>query len=194
MNTAVKLVSPCAETAIKLLKEGNYRFTNNLRVNRNFLHEVHLTKEKQEPFAVVISCMDSRTAPELIFDQGLGDIFSIRIAGNVITPEVLASAEYACKVVGSKVILLLGHSECGAIKGTINNVQLGLLPVITDKIRANTLHHTCINEITKKHVEAGIRNITEESEILNELHNQNEIKILGGIYDVSTGQVTFLGE
>jgi carbonic anhydrase len=194
MNTAVKALISDAEMAISMLKEGNYRFTNNVRINRNYLNEVYATKEKQEPFAVVISCMDSRTAPELIFDQGLGDIFSIRIAGNVVTPEVIASAEYACKVVGSKVILLLGHSECGAIKGTINNVQLGHLPYITEKIRANIEHHTCIHEITKKHVEAGIKKIKKDSGILGELVDQNEIKIIGGIYDVSTGQVSFLEE
>jgi carbonic anhydrase len=121
--------------AIRLLKNGNERFVSNLKVNRNFLQQINETADEQHPFAVIISCMDSRTSAELIFDQGLGDIFSIRIAGNVINEEILGSAEFGCKVVGSKIILVLGHTNCGAINGAIGNVELGHLYFITNKIK-----------------------------------------------------------
>ena len=121
--------------AIERLKEGNKRFVNNLKLNRNLLQQVNETTGGQHPFAVIISCMDSRTSAELIFDQGLGDIFSIRIAGNIINEDILGSAEFGCKVVGSKVILVLGHTSCGAIKGAIDDVDLGHLHFITHKIQ-----------------------------------------------------------
>lgn len=181
-----------AEKAIELLKEGNVRFVKNLRLNRNLLEEVEATKEKQLPFAVVVSCMDSRTSPELIFDRGLGDIFSIRIAGNVITPEVIGSVEYACAAVGSKAIIVLGHTGCGAIKGTVDNVQFGFLPTITDRIQKCFDPGHSIEEITKKNVEAGIKTLANESSVLQELINNKDIKIVGGIYDITSGHVTFM--
>src|SRR4028119_1436931 len=107
--------------ALQILKEGNKRFVNNLKVNRNLLEQVNETRDGQWPFAIVLSCIDSRTSAELIFDQGLGDIFSVRIAGNVINDDILGSMEFACKVAGAKVIAVLGHSKCGAIKGAFNN-------------------------------------------------------------------------
>src|SRR5690242_17494771 len=112
---------------VELLKEGNKRFVNNLKLNRNLLQQVNETTESQHPFAVIISCMDSRTSAELIFDQGLGDIFSIRIAGNVVNDDIVGSMEYACNVVGSKLIVVLGHSRCGAIAGAIDHVEMGNL-------------------------------------------------------------------
>lgn len=123
------------DQGIELLKHGNERFISNLKVNRNFLQQVDETSDGQHPFAVIISCMDSRTSSELIFDQGIGDIFSIRVAGNIINEDIIGSAEYACKGVGSKVVLVLGHTSCGAINGTINNAQLGHLHFITSKIK-----------------------------------------------------------
>src|SRR5918997_536300 len=113
--------------AIELLKEGNKRFVNNLKINRNLLQQVNETSEGQHPFAVILSCIDSRTSAELIFDQGLGDIFSIRIAGNVINSDILGSMEFACKVAGSKFILMLGHTKCGAVKGACDQVRMGHL-------------------------------------------------------------------
>lgn len=181
-----------ADKAIQLLKEGNERFYNNLKRNRNHVHEIEATKEKQEPFAVVISCMDSRTSPEIIFDKGIGDIFSIRIAGNVITPEVIGSAEYACAAVKTKVILVLGHTGCGAVKGSIDNVQLGQLSTITQRIRSCMHEHSTIEEVTTRNVEMGIGTLMAESKVLNELVINKEIKIIGGIYDITTGQVWFM--
>lgn len=178
--------------ALSRLKEGNQRFVNNLRINRNLLQEVEATKGGQEPDAVIISCMDSRTSPELIFDQGLGDIFSIRIAGNVITPEVIGSAEYACKVVGTKLIIVLGHLGCGAIKGAVDNVKLGHLPTITDRIRFSIRKNQSLDEITTENVKSGMARLFTESDVLRRLTQENNLLITGGVYDISTGKVTFI--
>lgn len=178
--------------ALSRLKEGNQRFVNNLRINRNLLQEVEATKGGQEPDAVIISCMDSRTSPELIFDQGLGDIFSIRIAGNVITPEVIGSAEYACKVVGTKLIIVLGHLGCGAIKGAVDNVKLGYLPTITDRIRFSMKKNQSLDEITEENVKSGMVRLFSESAVLRRLTQENNLLITGGVYDINTGKVTFI--
>src|SRR5918993_705007 len=120
--------------ALDILKEGNKRFIQNLKVNRNLLEQVNATRDGQWPFAVILSCIDSRTSAELIFDQGLGDIFSIRIAGNVINDDILGSMEFACKVAGSKFILVLGHKKCGAVKGACDHVEMGHLSALLSKI------------------------------------------------------------
>jgi carbonic anhydrase len=188
-------ISPTS--ALVLLKKGNQRFVDNLKVNRNLLQQVNETSEGQHPFAVIISCMDSRTSAELVFDQGLGDIFSIRIAGNVINQGILASAEFGCKVVGAKIIVVLGHTKCGAIKGSIDNVDLGYLHVITGKVRRcmppNGSHFAdnIMDIVTKGNVKLGIEDIRVRSEILNEMECNKEISIVGGVYDVSTGVVEF---
>ncbi len=187
--------------AIALIKEGNKRFVNNLKINRNLLQQVNETSAGQHPFAVIISCMDSRTSAELIFDQGLGDIFSIRIAGNVINEEILGSAEYCCKVAGAKVILVLGHSSCGAIKGAIDDIELGHLHHITRRIqrcipekeKSNSKHsESFVADVTQKNVAQGIEDIRKKSSVLNEMEASDEIRIVGGIYDVASGIVTFL--
>ncbi len=184
--------------AVELLKKGNERFLNNLKVNRNLLQQVTETSEGQNPFAVIISCMDSRTSPELIFDQGLGDIFSIRIAGNVVNEDIIGSAEFGCKVVGSKLIMVLGHTQCGAIKGAINDVQLGNLHFVTSKIRRSIPSVSSQAEgdltcgVTRQNVIQGINDLKANSPILAEMVRNNEIKIVGGIYDVATGQVEVL--
>ena len=123
------------QQAFEVLKDGNKRFVNNLKVNRNLLQQLNDVIEGQYPFAVVLSCMDSRTSTELIFDQGLGDIFSIRIAGNVVNDDIVGSMEYACQVVGSKLIVVLGHSRCGAIAGAVDNVEMGNLTGLLEKIK-----------------------------------------------------------
>jgi carbonic anhydrase len=188
--------------ALDLLKNGNKRFVDNLKVNRNLLQQVNETSDGQHPFAVIISCMDSRTSPELIFDQGLGDVFSIRIAGNVINEDILGSAEFGCKAVGSKVILVLGHTNCGAIKGAVDNVELGHLHFITHKIKRclpalKSSHpglerEALCSEVMKENVHQGIRDLKHSSSILAEMVYQNEIRIVGGIYDISTGIVEFI--
>ena len=121
--------------ALELLKEGNRRFVNNLKINRNLLQQANETSDGQHPFAVILSCIDSRTSAELIFDQGLGDIFSIRIAGNIMNEDILGSMEFGCKIAGAKIIIVLGHTKCGAIKGACDNVEMGNLTALVNKIK-----------------------------------------------------------
>ncbi|MFY7993138.1 MAG: carbonic anhydrase family protein [Bacteriovoracaceae bacterium] len=183
--------------ALELLKAGNKRFINNLSMNRNLLQQMNETSDGQHPFAVVISCMDSRTSAELIFDQGLGDIFSIRIAGNVINEDILGSAEFACKVVRSKLVIVLGHTSCGAVKGAIDDVDLGHLHFITKKIQ-RCIHHDhkltpqdMMDQVTRDNVKKSMEDLRCHSSILAQLEKEGEIKITGGIYDVNTGSVDF---
>ena len=188
------------KSAFKVLKDGNERFINNLKINRNLLQLLNETRDGQFPFAVALSCMDSRTSVELIFDQGLGDIFSIRVAGNIVNEDVLGSMEYACKVAGSKLIVVLGHTRCGAIMGASDNVKMGNLTGLLDKIApANKkmndpefdhLHN--IDKLTHANVLNSIDVILEESEIIRTMYNNGDIGIVGGIYSVETGHVTFI--
>lgn len=184
------------DMAIELLQHGNERFVSNLKVNRNLLQQVNDTSDGQHPFAVIISCMDSRTSSELIFDQGLGDIFSIRVAGNVINEDIIGSAEYGCKAVGSKVVLVLGHTGCGAIGGTINNAELGHLHFITSKIKrclhtVSTTSSDYVNDVARANVKQSMQDLIDKSEILADMVEKGEIKIVGGLYDVSSGVVEF---
>jgi carbonic anhydrase len=188
-------------SAVKLLKDGNQRFVNNLKMNRNLLQQVNETSESQHPFAVIVSCMDSRTSAELIFDQGLGDVFSIRIAGNVINEDILGSAEFGCKVVGAKVIVVLGHTGCGAIKGAIANVDLGHLHFITHKVQRcipalktkypNASENDMCSHVTKENILLGVSDLKTRSSILEDMEYKGEIKIVGALYDISTGVVEF---
>ncbi len=185
--------------AVELLKKGNERFVSNLKVNRNLLQQVNETSNGQNPFAVIISCMDSRTSAELVFDQGLGDIFSIRIAGNVINDDIIASAEFGCKVIGAKAIIVLGHTGCGAIKGAIADVELGKLKSVTSKIQrcipfvskpSMTDAELC-SAVTVANMGQGIEDLLNGSKILSEMFANKEIAIVGGTYDVATGVVDF---
>ncbi|MBL7665203.1 MAG: carbonic anhydrase [Bacteriovoracaceae bacterium] len=189
------------DSAIELLKKGNERFVNNLKINRNLLQQVNETSDGQHPFAVVISCMDSRTTPELIFDQGLGDIFSIRIAGNIINEEIIGSTEFGCKVVGAKTVVVLGHTSCGAVKGAIDNVDLGHLHFVTKKIQraipdVKMLKHVTPNDlvqqVTVDNVKKGIQDLISSSHILADLVHSKKINIVGGVYDIANGKVQFL--
>ncbi|HEY0610185.1 MAG TPA: carbonic anhydrase, partial [Chitinophaga sp.] len=139
------------QQALELLKTGNARFVDNLRINRNLLQQVNETSDGQWPMAAIVSCMDSRTSAELVFDQGLGDIFSIRLAGAVITDNVLGSLEYACKVASSKIIVVLGHSKCGAIKGACDKVELGNLTALLNKITPAVYAEKTIRENRNSH-------------------------------------------
>ncbi len=189
------------EVAIDLLRHGNERFVRNLKINRNLLQQMNETSESQHPFAVIISCMDSRTSAELVFDQGLGDIFSIRIAGNVINEDILGSTEFACKIVGAKVVLVLGHSGCGAIKGAVNDVDFGHLHFITNKIKRciptikqlnpQLSEELLCEHVTKENVLQGMKDLRTSSTILASLEHEGIIKIVGGLYDISTGKVEF---
>ena len=132
--------------AIELLKEGNKRFINNLKVNRNLLQQANETSDGQHPFAVILSCIDSRTSAELIFDQGLGDVFSVRIAGNIINEDILGSMEFGCKVAGSKIIVVLGHTKCGAVKGACDHVEMGNLTALLSKIQPAVYDENTVKE------------------------------------------------
>ncbi|MBS1773136.1 MAG: carbonic anhydrase [Bacteroidetes bacterium] len=189
--------------AMQILKNGNFRFVNNLKLNRDLLEQVNETKDGQRPFAAILSCMDSRTSAELIFDQGLGDIFSIRIAGNVITENILGSLEYATAVAGSKLIVVLGHTGCGAIKGACDDVQMGHLTALLEKIlpavhaektitdNRNSGNADFVDAVAKLHVLRSVTEIAERSVIINDLVAQGKVGIVPALYNVSTGNVTF---
>jgi len=195
------LISP--EKAIEILKTGNERFVNNLKANRNLLQQVNETSDGQHPFAVILSCIDSRTSAELIFDQGLGDIFSIRIAGNILNEDILGSMEFACKIAGAKAVIVLGHSKCGAIKGACDNVEMGNLTALLTKIRPavddeliieknrNSSNAEFVEKVAVINVKRTVKAIMERSPILNEMIKTGELDLLGGMYDVETGVVTF---
>ncbi|KTD06942.1 carbonic anhydrase family protein [Legionella jamestowniensis] len=189
--------------AIELLKEGNKRFVNNLKINRNLLQQVNETSQGQYPFAVVLSCMDSRTPAELIFDQGLGDIFSIRIAGNILNDDILASIEFACHVVGVKLIAVIGHTQCGAIKGACEDVRLGHLTSLLEKIRPviqhvempdsdqNAENNEFLYEVSRQNIKHTLQQITQQSEIVRNLLKKKQIAMIGGLYHLETGSVEF---
>jgi len=192
------------EQTLQLLKQGNNRFVDNLKIDRNHLQQVNETSDGQWPMAAIVSCMDSRTSAELIFDQGLGDIFSIRLAGAVISDNVLGSLEYACKVAGSKFIVVLGHTKCGAIKGACDHVEMGNLTGLLNKIspavyaektireNRNSHNHAFVDAVTKLHTERSVKAVLEQSMILREMILNGEVGIIGALYDVETGVVTFL--
>lgn len=191
------------DQAISILKEGNKRFVNNIKTNRNLLQQVNETSDAQFPFAAILSCIDSRTSAELIFDQGLGDIFSIRIAGNILNDDILGSLEFACKIAGSKLIVVLGHTKCGAVTGACNNVSLGKLTGLLNKIRPainqetetkterNGNNKTFLRNVTVNNIFITVENIKKESIVLNEMEKAGEIKIIGALYNVETGEVVF---
>lgn len=190
--------------ALELLIEGNKRFINNLKINRNLLQQANETSDGQHPFAVILSCIDSRTSAELIFDQGLGDIFSVRIAGNILNEDILGSMEFGCKVAGSKIIVVLGHTKCGAVKGACDEVEMGNLTTLLDKIRPAIDHETTITEnrnssneefvekVSVINVKRTVKAIQERSPILKEMIETGQIGIVGGVQDIATGEVTFL--
>lgn len=192
--------------ALDLLKEGNKRFISNLKLNRNLLQQANETSDGQHPFAVILSCIDSRTSAELIFDQGLGDIFSVRIAGNIINEDILGSMEFGCKVAGSKIIVVLGHTKCGAIKGACDHVEMGNLTALLSKItpaveneiqtleNRNADNSIFVENVAAINVKQTVNAIMERSPILSEMINNGQIGIIGGMYDISTGEVTFYSE
>jgi carbonic anhydrase len=191
------------ELALGILIEGNERFVNNIKAHRNLLQQVNETSAGQFPFAAILSCIDSRTSAELIFDQGLGDILSIRIAGNILNEDILGSMELACKIAGSKLIVVLGHTKCGAIEGACNNIVLGNLTALLNKIKPaidqetetrserNGSNKSFLQNVTKNNVFITVKKIKEQSSILYEMEQTKQIKIIGGLHDIDTGQVTF---
>lgn len=193
------------EKSLQFLKEGNERFQQNLKSNRNLIEQVIETRDGQFPFAIILSCIDSRVSAELVFDQGVGDIFSVRIAGNFVNTDILGSMEFACKLAGTKLIVVLGHTACGAIKGACDNAELGNLTSMLEKIKPavnavsepsdasqrNSDNADFVNSVAAKNVELTIENIHKQSPILAEMQSKGEIKIVGGMYDISNGAVNF---
>ncbi len=189
--------------ALNLLNEGNKRFLNNLKINRNLLQQANETSNGQNPFAIILSCIDSRTSAELIFDQGLGDIFSVRIAGNIINEDILGSMEFACKVAGSKIIVVLGHTKCGAVKGACDHIEMGNLTALLSKIRPavddetltkenrNSNNSVFVENVATINVKRTVKSIMQRSPILKEMIESGQIGIVGGTHDISTGEVTF---
>lgn len=192
--------------ALEILQEGNNRFIKNLKANRNLLQQANDTIEGQWPFATILSCIDSRTSAELIFDQGLGDIFSIRIAGNVINTDILGSMEFACKLAGSKLIVVLGHSKCGAVKGACDHVEMGNLTELLSKIQPAVYQEkTTKSERTSKNsgfvenvaeinVKRNVKSIIERSFILEQMIENGAIGVVGAMHDIETGKVNFYND
>lgn len=192
--------------ALEYLKEGNTRFLNNLKLDRNLLKQVNQTSEGQFPFATILSCIDSRTSAELIFDQGLGDIFSIRIAGNIINDDILGSMEYSCDIANSRIIMVLGHTKCGAIISACNNIQKGHLKGLLSKIKpaidkevTTRIDRTgqnipFVTNVSIINVRLIINRILKQSIILNKLEKEGKILIIGGLYDIESGKVTFFDQ
>jgi len=189
--------------AVRLLKDGNKRFVNNLNIDRNLLKQINETSEEQNPFAFILSCIDSRTSAELIFDQGLGDIFSCRIAGNVLNDDIIGSMEFACRVAGAKTVMVLGHTECGAIKGACDHVKMGKLTGLLKKIKPavsaekttttnrDSKNYPFVQNVASINVRMVMKQAARKSKIIESMLRKREIALIGGMYDVSTGIVEF---
>ena len=191
------------DIALAMLKEGNTRFVSGAMAERDLGVQVRATSEAQYPYASVLSCIDSRSSPELVFDQGIGDVFAPRVAGNLVNEDILGSLEYASRVAGSKLVVVLGHSSCGAIKGACDNVKLGNLTPLVGRLRTivNSVEHTgdrssanheFVDMVAEANVKDVLADIRKGSPILSEMEQKGEIKIVGAMLDVSTGRVTFL--
>jgi carbonic anhydrase len=187
--------------ALAILMEGNARFIKNLKAQRDLLAQVNDTRDGQWPFATILSCIDSRTSAELIFDQGLGDVFSVRIAGNIVNTDIIGSMEFACKVAGSKLIVVLGHSNCGAIKGACDHVEMGNLTELLSKIQPAVYQEKTTKEnrtsknmpfvenVASINVRRSVEQIIERSYILEQMLEKGEIGIVGAMYNIASGEV-----
>jgi len=193
------------QKSLQYLKEGNQRFQNNLKANRNLLEQVNDTSDGQFPFATILSCIDSRVSAELVFDQGLGDVFSVRIAGNFVNEDILGSMEFACKLAGTKLVVVLGHTSCGAVKGACDHAKMGNLTKLIEKITPavnavtepkdenlrNSKNVEFVDKVSQKNVQLTLDRIHAESPILSEMEKSGEIMIIGAMYDINTGEVAF---
>jgi len=192
-----------AASALQELKDGNQRFIQKKQLSRDLMQQVSETSTGQFPFATVLSCIDSRVSSELIFDQGIGDIFSVRIAGNFVNEDILGSMEFASKLAGTKLVLVLGHTACGAVKGACDHARLGNLTALINKIEPavdavkepadesmrNSSNIDFVNDVAEVNVKMTIDNIRAQSEVLKEMEDAGKIQILGGMYDIKTGEV-----
>jgi len=203
--TAEQQAKITPDLAIQLLKDGNKRFVENTKINRNLMEQVNQTSEGQYPFATILSCIDSRVSAELVFDQGIGDIFSIRIAGNIVNKDILGSMEFASKVAGTKAIVVLGHTNCGAVKGACDGVELGNLTHLLDKITPamdligdpkekslrNSKNIDFVDAVANANVDRTVDMIRKNSPILAEMEQSGLIKLVSGMYDIQTVVFTF---
>lgn len=192
--------------ALEILKEGNQRFVRNLKANRDLLEQVNETRDGQWPFAIVLSCIDSRTSAELIFDQGLGDIFSVRIAGNIVNTDIIGSMEFACKIAGSRLIVVLGHSKCGAVKGACDRVEMGNLTELLSKLQPavyeekttrdnrDSSNAEFVENVAQINVKRSVKSIIERSFILEQMVESGEVGVVGAMYNIDTGTVEFYPE
>jgi carbonic anhydrase len=196
-------ISP--EHALQILVEGNNRFVNGKPINRNLTDQIKQTATGQYPFASITSCIDSRIPTEIIFDQGIGDIFNARIAGNFVNKDILGSLEFAHKLAGSKLLVVMGHTSCGAVKGACDHARLGNLTQMLDKImpavdaiktspdeERSSKNLDFVNKVAVKNVELTIENIKNGSAVLKDMYDIGEIDIVGAMYDVASGHVHFM--
>lgn len=205
VHTQDTQASTTPRRALEFLKEGNRRFVNNLKTNRDLLQQANQTRDGQWPFATVLSCIDSRTSAELIFDQGLGDIFSIRIAGNIINTDILGSMEFACNVAGSKLLVVLGHTKCGAIKGACDHVEMGNLTELLAKLQPaiyqertflepaqrTSGNREFVESVAQINVHRSVKSVVERSFILEQLVEAEKIAVIGAMHNLDTGVVDF---
>lgn len=193
------------EDSLNILKAGNARFAKRATLQRDYNEQIATTSKGQFPFAAVVSCIDSRIPTEIVFDQGIGDIFNARVAGNIINDDILGSLEFACKLAGSNLIVVLGHTSCGAVKGACDNAELGKLTQMLAKIKPaikktttsegearDSSNISFVNSVAEANVHHSISTILSDSEVLNEMHANGDIHIVGAMYDVSSGQVNFI--
>jgi len=187
--------------ALNRLMEGNSRFVQNMSINRDYLGQVKATSGGQNPFAAILGCIDSRAPAEIIFDQGIGDIFNVRIAGNILNEDIIGSLEFATRIAGAQLIVVLGHTSCGAVKGALEKAELGYLTGLVRKLDpavkdVSEHHHDAspedqIDLVAEKNVEIVCEELLERSEVLSQLNESGKIKIVGAVYDVKTGKVRF---
>ena len=194
-SNVLKINTP--DEALQELKDGNRRFTNDQRLVRNYKSEISATSGDQHPHSLILSCLDSRITPELLFDQGIGDLFVARVAGNVEDPNILGSMEFATKVKGVKLIVVMGHNKCGAVKGAIDNAELGNLTQLVDQIKPaikgdKSKPEEMLDETAKNNVKMTIADILRYSPVISELQAKGAVKIVGAYYDLTTGVVSFM--
>ena len=185
------------DSSLQELINGNQRFTQKKGLERDLMQQVEETSKGQYPHSTILSCIDSRVSSELIFDQGIGDVFSARVAGNIINEDMLGSMEYACKVAGSKIVVVMGHSKCGAVTAACKHVELGNITTLLDKIQPavsavdEEMSDAKVEKVAAVNVKLSIERVRNESSILAELEAAGEIEIVGAMYDVTTGAVSF---
>jgi carbonic anhydrase len=196
VKTNAAVIIQTSDDAINELKNGNKRFIENSLVNTGYKDQIEKTKTGQKPHSVILSCMDSRVPPEIIFDQGIGNIFVLRVAGNIEDENILGSMEYAVEHSGSRLIVVMGHNHCGAVTGAVKDIKLGNLTQLVEQIKpaikSDPGNPETIDETAKINVKMTITDILNRSDIIRELVHEKKVAIVGAFYDIETGLVTFL--